>query len=165
MAQDPTHAPGSNYQSQDGTWFVNKTLTIGSTATINFENGSVLDMSTGGYIKHYVEQGTTATNLRAYGLSTLYNSSAGGAQIYTLDPPIKGVPKYLAVLRTDSSDTVRVEFGAGVTLLATTGATNNALVWATSGSGGLPPGGVTLMGASTSAWAIVGSIGTIATTS
>lgn len=157
MAADSTYPPGVNYEAQGGQdWVVQGSITLCSTATI--------DMSTGGTVKHYVETGTTTANLKPYGLSTLYNSSAAGQNVYTLDPPIKGVPKYLAVLRTDSTDSVRVEL-SGATLLATTGATNNALVWATSGAGGLPPGGVTLMGASTSTWAIVGSIGTIATTS
>ncbi len=160
-------ASGSTF-NMAGTLNLTGTVTQAGTntlsGTIAATSDAVIDLSTGGVIKHFVETGSTTTNLRAYGVSTITKTSATGPNIYTMDNPIKGVLKHLVVLQTDSTDTVRVEL-SGATLAAAPAATNNALVWASSGTGGLPAGGITLVGLSTALWGIIGNFGTVATTS
>lgn len=162
MAADATHnqSTGGNYQKHGGNhWVVGGTLEI--------LPGGVIDTSTGGgYIRHYVETGTTTAALKAYGTSIVTKSSAGGNQVYTMDAPIAGVEKRLVCLAADSSDKVSVDFAAsGATLHAGSGGVTNQLVFATSASGGLPAGAITLMGESTTQWVITSAFGTIATTS
>ena len=43
---------------------------------------------------------TTSNNLNPYGVSHLNSSSAGSSQVYTLDPPVPGVPKISTTPRT-----------------------------------------------------------------
>lgn len=155
---------GAELNMASGSTF-NMAGTFNITGTVAATSDGVIDLSTGGVIKHYVETGSTVTALRAYGVSTITKTSTVAANVYTLNPPITGVLKHIVVLQADSTDTVRLELGAGVTLAAAPAATNNALVWATSGAAGFPAGGCTLIGLSTALWGLVGNYGTVATTS
>lgn len=107
---------------------------------------------------NYVEDGSTATNLKAYGVSLLEASTAAGTmKKYTLDAPIKGIAKRLVLASTiapmGSSDATQVGTGSSdiqiITYLSTAinvDYTNIAMQ--------TPLTIVDLIGVSTSKWAL-----------
>lgn len=68
---------------------------------------------------------STATNLSAWGVSTILGTSAASTTVYTLDAPIPGVRKVIRFGSTDSALYVKMASGCAIsgTSLATTGAT------------------------------------------
>ena len=62
---------------------------------------------------------STATNLKAWGLSNCHGTSAASSSVYTLDPPIPGVRKYLAFDSTANG--VYVKTANNETFLSTVG--------------------------------------------
>lgn len=66
---------------------------------------------------------TTSSNLRAYGVSYLPGTSAGSSCVYTLDPPIPGVSKYIYgstangpfLIKTANSETIQSTVGSSFT--------------------------------------------------
>lgn len=155
---------GSNVDFQSGS-------TINMAGTLNmvgtFRATGAIDLSTAGaYLKGFMEDGTTTADLKAYGCSVLTKSSGLGNQVYTMQAPIIGVTKELAVIMADSSDKVIVDMASNSATIKTyTGQTLNQLVFATSGATNNWAGGITLKGYTTSVWIVVGQSGTIATTS
>jgi hypothetical protein len=71
---------------------------------------------------------TTATNIAAYGVSYLVNSSAGSSQVFTLDPPIPGVRKTIIFgttvntqyVKTANSETFISTLGTSMTVAKST---------------------------------------------
>lgn len=71
---------------------------------------------------------STSTNLAAYGVSYLVNSSAGSSQVFTLDPPIPGVRKTIVFgstvntlyLKTANSETFMSTLGTSMTVAKST---------------------------------------------
>jgi len=71
---------------------------------------------------------TTATNLAAYGVSYLTNTSAGSSQVFTLDPPIPGVRKTIIFgttvntqyVKTANSETFISTLGTSMTVAKST---------------------------------------------
>lgn len=66
---------------------------------------------------------TTSTNLQPHGLSVLPGTSAGSSAVYTIDPPIPGVSKFIAgstdngptLLKTANSETITTTMGSSWT--------------------------------------------------
>lgn len=84
---------------------------------------------------------STGTNLKASGISHVRGSSAASTVVYTLDPPIPGVPKYLNFGSTDSA--VYVKMASGVAISGTSLGTTGATVARSSGGGFVELIGVT----------------------
>lgn len=71
---------------------------------------------------------STGTNLKAFGVSNCYGTSAGSSSVYTLDPPIPGVRKYVAFsstangvyLKTANSETFLSTVGSSFTTIKST---------------------------------------------
>lgn len=95
---------------------------------------------------------TTSTNLQAFGVSIMNASSVGSSQVWTLDPPIPGVPKTLIFastvgvaqyLKGANGEFFKSSQGSTMTVLASTGAAYST---------------VTLIPESTASWAVVGQL-------
>lgn len=73
---------------------------------------------------------TTGTNIPAYGFANLPGTSAGSSCVYTIDPPIPGVPVLVTFvssangncyLKTLNSETIVTTFGSSFTVVKSTG--------------------------------------------
>ncbi len=66
---------------------------------------------------------STGTNLKAHGISILPGTSAGSSCVYTLDPPIPGVPVTIVgttangpfIIKTANSETIHTTVGTSFT--------------------------------------------------
>jgi hypothetical protein len=65
---------------------------------------------------------TTATNLKAHGVSWLGTTSTGNGTVYTLDPPIPGITKHIALTCGASDGPVYIKTG-GPTIETSAGST------------------------------------------
>lgn len=113
-------------------------------------SGGKITVETGGYVAGYTETiSTSADLLTAAGLSVVTGTTAGPT--FLIADPITGVAKYIALAATSSGITHRAIIAAASTAVTfdTTGA--NLLTLTTSGIRG-----ITLYGASTTAWRTVG---------
>lgn len=71
---------------------------------------------------------STATNAKAYGISNFPGTSAASSSVYTLDPPIPGVRKFLAFnttangvyVKTANSETFLTTMGTSFTTIKST---------------------------------------------
>ncbi len=93
---------------------------------------------------------TTAVNLAAHGVSWLGAVSSG---VFTLDPPIPGVHKYIMgssnfYVKTANSETIASSFGSTMTVIG-----------ATLGSSATPA--IHLMGVTTGQWIAIGTGSTL----
>jgi len=88
---------------------------------------------------------TTSTNLQPYGVSKLNSSSAASSQVYTIDPPVPGVAKYI-VNSTDSVSYIKT--ANSETIVSSKGSTNTVM--------SMPVGGaaVQLVGFTTAQWLV-----------
>lgn len=90
---------------------------------------------------------TTAINLRAHGQSYLQGTSAGSSSVYTLDPPIPGVHKVLAVAPNITPVYVKVMNPAVEGILTTAGSTFTVIKCSSGG------GSIELIALTTALWA------------
>ena len=86
---------------------------------------------------------TSGTNAKAFGISNFPGTSAGSSTVYTLDPPIPGVKKYLAFTTTGNG--VYVKTANNETILSTVGSTFTTIK-STAG------GAIELIGLTTAIW-------------
>jgi len=91
---------------------------------------------------------TTSTNLQPHGLSVLPGTSAGSSAVYTLDPPVPGVTKWIAG-STDNGPTI-VKTANGETITTTAGSS-----WTTVEISSLG-GSFALVGLTTARWLSLG---------
>jgi hypothetical protein len=91
---------------------------------------------------------TTSTNLQPFGLSVLPGTSAGSSAVYTLDPPIPGVMKFIAG-STDNGP-VFVKTANGETISTTLGSSWNTVKISSFG------GSFLLVGLTTARWLSLG---------
>ena len=126
------------------------TMVVASGGTVTVA-GSVA-VSSGGYFSSEIVQtaATTATTINAYGLTIVTGTTVGPT--FLIRNPITGVPKYINLAASSSGVTHRAVIAPASTGVSfdTTGA--NAITLATSAIRG-----VTLIGASTTAWKCVGT--------
>lgn len=90
---------------------------------------------------------TTATNVRAWGITALVGTSAASTPVYTLDPPIPGVEKVVHFLSTDSALNLKTANGEYIY-----GSSLGSSATCIKSSGG---GSVKLVGISTAIWAVL----------
>lgn len=95
---------------------------------------------------------TTSNNLYPHGVSYLTTSVSSG--VYTLDPPVPGVPKTL-VFGTSGADPqyVRASTDASIVFVSSQGSTFSVL-----SSSQTIRSAVTLMGVTTAIWQVIGSL-------
>jgi hypothetical protein len=93
---------------------------------------------------------TTASNLRAWGVSQVGAASSG---VYTLDPPIPGVTKTLSFGST--ANTSYIKTAGGETFLSSQGTTFSVFK-----STSLVAGVAQLIGITTSVWGVSGGLST-----
>lgn len=95
---------------------------------------------------------STATNLKAWGVSFLAASSVGSSQVWTIDPPIPGVTKTIIFgsttgvaqyLKGANGEFFRSSQGSTMTVLASTGAAYSS---------------IQLVPDSTGAWGVLGQL-------
>lgn len=119
--------------------------------------GSTGLLYSNGIPQNYFEDGTTAANLKAYGVSFLTQSTAQSMKTYTLDAPIKGTVKELVLQSTiaplGSSDTAQVATGSSDIDIISFGTTAVAIDL-TNIAMQTPYTYVRLIGVSTSRWAL-----------
>jgi hypothetical protein len=96
---------------------------------------------------------STGTNLRAFGVSVLVDSSAGSSQVWTLDPPIPGVEKTVVFSSTANTQYLRVSTGATITIITATQGTTKCVVSSTATAAQT----LQLVGVTTAVWAAVPS--------
>ena len=132
------------------------TLTVESGGTINVDSGGAFTIDSGGSITMPVSTRTTtnvATAIPSYGFASLVASTT--TPDYTLGAPAAGKVVYLRVESNTSSGTCTVTttaaFDAG-------GSKNKLLLNAADDA-------VTLVGISSTGWAICSNVGSVATTS
>lgn len=89
---------------------------------------------------------TTGTNLPPDGVSRVNGTSAASSAVYTLDPPIPGVSKYLSFEST-SQGPIYVKTANGETFISTQG-TTFSIIKSTGNQVGL----IGLMGVTTAVW-------------
>lgn len=87
---------------------------------------------------------TTSTNLRNYGVSMLPGTSAGSSCVYTLDPPIPGVPK--TIMGTTANGPFNIKTANSETIHTTAGTSFTTVKISSLG------GGYTLVGVTTAIW-------------
>lgn len=90
-------------------------LVIASSGTLTIEAGGALALNTAA--------ATTTANLPAGGLSLVTATSAAGAQVFTIDRPVVGQPKWISCTVANATDTCTITgpstttlFGAGTGL-------------------------------------------------
>lgn len=107
---------------------------------------------------NFVENGSTGTNLKAYGLSRLTaNSSGADSNKYTIDAPMIGIMKTLTVgAVAGTSDGPAVYTGStAITIVANSTAGNLYVNLNT------PYASATLIGLTTALWGVVATHGTV----
>lgn len=92
---------------------------------------------------------TTATNLPPDGVSRVNGTSAASSAVYTLDPPVPGVAKFLSFEST-SQGPIYVKTANGETIVSTQGTTFSVIK-----STGNTVGVVGLIGLTTSVWGML----------
>ncbi len=113
----------------------------------------------GQVIDSYVETGSTATNLKNYGISKLtQGTTATGPNKYTMDAPVAGVLKTLYTTAAGSSDFPTVYSGSTATFFISGSTALNTALFVSLKSNGAS---ATLKGLSTAAWLAIGEVGTI----
>ena len=97
---------------------------------------------------------STGTNLKAYGVSFVPGTSASSSAVYTLDPPIPGVNKYIQFNST-SQGPIYVKAANGETFISTQGTTFSVIK-----STGNQVGTVHLVGLTTALWGLMPGLST-----
>lgn len=97
---------------------------------------------------------STATNLLAHGVSNLTGTSAASSAVYTLDPPIPGVMKYIN-FGTTANGPIYVKTSGGETFNSSQGTTFSVLK-----STGNVAGTVPLIGITTAIWGFLPGMST-----
>lgn len=100
-------------------------------------------------LRHNVAAETTASNLPPDGVSRVNGTSAASSAVYTLDPPIPGVQKWLSFEST-SQGPIYVKTANGETFVSTLGTTFSVLK-STNNTVGL----VGLVGITTAVWGLM----------
>lgn len=95
-----------------------------------------------------VSSETTATKLRAFGVSINLGTSAGSSAVYTLEPPIPGVRKVIS--GSTANGPVFIKTANAETIISTRGSTHTTVKISTLG------GAFQLIGLSTSKWLALG---------
>jgi hypothetical protein len=133
------------YRAQGGASLV---VSSGGAITVA---GSVA-VSSGGYISSEIVQtaATSATVINAYGLTIVTGTTVGPT--FLISNPITGVPKYINLAASSSGATHRAIIAPASTGVSFDTTGENNITLATSAIRG-----VTLVGASTTAWKCVGT--------
>jgi len=97
-------------------------------------------------VRRTVTAETTATNLPPDGVSRVNGTSAASSAVYTLDPPIPGVTKWLSFENTGNGP-IYVKTANGETFISTQG-TTFSIIKSTNNTVGL----IGLMGVTTAVW-------------
>jgi hypothetical protein len=97
---------------------------------------------------------STGTNMKAYGVSFCPGTSAASSAVYTLDPPIPGVNKYIQFNST-SQGPIYVKTANGETIISTQGTTFSVIK-----STGNQVGTLHLMGLTTALWGLTPGLST-----
>lgn len=97
-------------------------------------------------VRRTVAADTTGTNLAPDGVSRVNGTSAASSAVYTLDPPIPGVTKYLSFEST-SQGPIYVKTANGETFISTQG-TTFSVIKSTNNTVGM----VGLLGVTTAVW-------------
>lgn len=153
---DATYQPG-NFREQGGRWVIGEQCDVVSGGSINVESGGSLTFDNGGSMAMPVttrSASQTATAIPDYGVTTIEATTS--APVYTLSGPSQaGLIKIIAVTANTSSgtcnvnaETTAVTFGSSATVNQLQ--FNNVV------------DRVMIVSLSTSAWAIVGNIGSVA---
>lgn len=100
-----------------------------------------------------VNAATTARNLPAYGVSNIAGTSALSSSVYTLDPPIPGVPVYLN-FNSSANAPAYVKTANGETIVSSQGTTFSVI----KSTNGAANGVLGLIGISTSVWGALSGI-------
>jgi len=115
------------------------------------QGGNVFKVVTGGYIQEYVETiSTSADVLTSAGHSNVAGTTAGPT--YLISNPITGVRKSISLNASSSGATHRAIIACASTGVSFDTTGQNQITLATSAIRG-----VSLMGASTTAWRVVGT--------
>lgn len=97
---------------------------------------------------------STATNLHPFGASFVSGTSAASSAVYTLDPPIPGVNKYL-VFDSTTQGPIYVKTANGETIISTQG-TTFSVIKSTNNTVGV----LNLQGLTTAIWGMVSGVST-----
>lgn len=102
-----------------------------------------------------ITTGTTARNLPAYGVSNVGGTSASSSAVYTLDPPIPGVPVYLN-FNSSGNGPSYVKTANGELITSSQGTTFSVI----KSTNGAANGVLGLIGVSTSVYAALSGLST-----
>lgn len=91
---------------------------------------------------------TTATNLLPHGVSAMTGSTAASSSVYTIDPPVPGVLKYVTLGDT-ANGPIYLKTKNGETFLSTLGTSFNTIKTSAGGC-------FALIGVTTAVWGLLG---------
>jgi len=119
-------------------------------------NGEIPDLLVGPEaLQNGINAGTTSRNLPAYGVNNISGTSAASSSVYTLDPPIPGVPVFLNFTSSANSP-YYVKTANGETIVSSQGTTFSVI----KSTNGAANGILGLMGITTSIWAAISGVST-----
>jgi hypothetical protein len=118
--------------------------------------GETIDLLVGPEaLQNNVSAGTTALNLPAYGVSNISGTSAASSSVYTLDPPIPGVPVWLN-FNSSANAPAYVKTANGETIVSSQGTTFSVIKSTNGAANGL----LGLMGITTAVWSAIAGVST-----
>lgn len=106
-------------------------------------------------LQNGINAGSTARNLPAYGVSNISGTSAASSSVYTLDPPIPGVPVWLN-FNSSANAPAYVKTANGETIVSSQGTTFSVIKSTNGAANGL----LGLMGITTSVWSAIAGLST-----
>jgi len=127
---------------------------MSSAASGSGRNGETPDFLLGAEaVKMGINAGTTSRNLPAYGVSNIAGTSALSSSVYTLDPPIPGVPVYLN-FNSSANAPAYVKTANGETIVSSQGTTFSVI----KSTNGAANGVLGLIGITTAIWGALSGI-------